>query len=83
MTYFAKREIGGEKCFVGFPIGEHRINGDGSHFSCNIWPNRLSDCFVNGRRVNEIQYRMAKRGQRRRRTMTPDDLRFLLKCPVR
>ena len=34
--------------YVHWPMSEWMIDGNGTHWSCNRWPDRLSDCKING-----------------------------------
>lgn len=82
MGYAVERHIFGKKYWVGVPLGESIMHGDGTHFTCWVWPDRLSECRVNGVAVSEIKYRMAKRGNRLPKPLTPAGLRFRLRCYV-
>jgi hypothetical protein len=68
--YLVKRNLFGKDYWVGFPMSEHIICRDGREFSCNRWPNRLSDCQINGVPVNEIVYRRMQRAYRAERPQT-------------
>jgi hypothetical protein len=68
--------------YIRWPISESEMHGrDGPRFSCLRWSDgRLSDCRVNGRLVSPAVYRIAKRRQYGTPRMTPERLRFRLKC---
>lgn len=57
------KPAGAEKeLFLIGPIGEFIIDGDGNHLSCDIWRDRLDNCFLNGAPVTENEYKRMKNG---------------------
>lgn len=81
MGYTTKGNVFDKECWICWPAGESIVQW-GTHLSCNLWPDRISDCRINGQLVTPLRYRMAKRGSKVRRPMTPHDLRFRLRCYV-
>jgi len=50
---------------IHWPAHEHMIRND-AEMSCDWWPDgRLSNCEINGRRVNAIRYRQVRDGHKK------------------
>ncbi len=82
MGYAVQCGLGANKYWFAVPASESIMLNDGTRLACKVWPDRLSECRVNGAAVNEIRYRLAKRGSKRPRPLTPSRLSFKLRCYV-
>jgi hypothetical protein len=60
MTLITKHAVAGGTLFFAWPMSEEIIDTNGNHFSCRRWQDRLSDCRINGRAVNQFTYRRRK-----------------------
>lgn len=52
-----KRSIGGKTYSICYPVYETELRADGTMFTCNRWPDRLSDCRINDRPVSAAAFR--------------------------
>jgi hypothetical protein len=81
MSFASKRRFGGADFWIWWPIFES-IMQNGMELTCHKWPDRVSDCRINGLLVSPIVYAHMKRPSKRRPPMTPERFRFRLKCYV-
>ena len=60
MALVTQFKIGRKTFFYQWPASESIIDVNGNHFSCKRWPDRLSDCKINGKSVDQTTYRRRK-----------------------
>jgi hypothetical protein len=65
MNYIRQVETGPFKgVWFGVPMGESIIHGDGTHLSCDYYPDiGERNCRINGKLVSPLVYRRAKKSQ--------------------
>jgi hypothetical protein len=60
MSSITEFKLDGKSFYFQWPAREFMIDVNGVHFSCTRWPDRLSDCRINGKVVSQTTYRRRK-----------------------